>query len=77
MADARGTYGLLPITEGERVARRVLLEGEPDAAVHVVDAKNRESMLPMTFQLIEGWPILRCRAPQHSGNDWLLVLPSL
>jgi ferrous iron transport protein B len=51
--DTPGMYGLLPITEEERVARKILLEEEPRAVLHVVDAKNIERMLPLTFQLIE------------------------
>jgi len=53
MVDTPGTYGLLPISEEERVARRVLLEEKPDVVVHVVDGKNLERMLPMTLQLID------------------------
>ncbi|HEX9012767.1 MAG TPA: FeoB small GTPase domain-containing protein, partial [Anaerolineaceae bacterium] len=52
--DTPGMYGLLPITEEERVARRILLTERPDLVVHVIDAKNIERMLPMTLQLIEG-----------------------
>jgi len=58
VVDTPGMYGLLPITEEERVARRVLLEERPAVVVHVVDAKNLERMLPMTLQLIEaGLPV--------------------
>lgn len=53
VVDTPGTYGLLPISEEERVARRVLLEEKPDVVVHVVDGKNLERMLPMTLQLID------------------------
>jgi ferrous iron transport protein B len=51
--DTPGMYSLLPITEEERVARRILLEECPDLVIHVLDAKNIERMLPMTLQLIE------------------------
>ncbi len=51
--DTPGAYSLLPVTEEERVARRVLLEEGADLVLHVVDAKNLKRMLPMTLQLIE------------------------
>ena len=51
--DTPGMYSLLPITEEERVARRILLEERPSLVIHVIDAKNIERMLPMTLQLIE------------------------
>jgi ferrous iron transport protein B len=57
--DTPGMYSLLPITEEERVARRILLEDGPDVVIHVVDARNLERMLPMTVQLIEaGLPVI-------------------
>lgn len=51
--DTPGMYSLLPLTEEERVARRILIKEKPDVIVHVVDAKNLERMLPLTLQLIE------------------------
>jgi ferrous iron transport protein B len=51
--DTPGMYSLHSITEEERVGRAILLKEKPDVVVHVVDAKNLERMLPMTFQLIE------------------------
>ncbi len=57
--DTPGMYSLLPITEEERVARRILLQDTPDIIIHVVDARNLERMLPMTIQLIEaGLPVI-------------------
>ncbi len=57
--DTPGMYSLLPITEEERVARAILLNEQPDAVLHVIDAKNLERMLPFTFQLVEaGLPVL-------------------
>ena len=50
--DTPGMYSLLPITEEERVARRILLEEKPEIVVHVVDAKNIERMLHLTLQLL-------------------------
>lgn len=57
--DTPGMYNLLPITEEEQVARKILLSEHPAVVVHVVDAKNLERMLSMTLQLIEaGLPVL-------------------
>lgn len=57
--DTPGMYSLLPITEEERVGRRILFEEDPHVVIHVVDARNLERMLPMTIQLIEaGLPVL-------------------
>ena len=57
--DTPGMYSLLPITEEERVARRILLEESPYVVLHVIDARNLERMLPMTLQLIEaGLPVV-------------------
>ena len=57
--DTPGMYTLLPITEEERVARRILLEDSPDIVIHVVDARNLERMLAMTLQLVEaGLPVI-------------------
>lgn len=51
--DTPGMYSLLPITEEEKVARRILIEEKPDIVIHVIDAKNLERMLSLTLQLIE------------------------
>ena len=57
--DTPGMYSMMPITEEERVARRILLTEDPHAVVHVIDARNVERMLPMTLQLIEaGLPVI-------------------
>jgi len=57
--DTPGMYSMMPITEEERVARRILLNEDPHAVVHVVDARNIDRMLPMTLQLIEaGLPVI-------------------
>ncbi len=59
VVDTPGMYRLLPITEEERVARRILLEERPAVIIHVVDAKNLERMLPLTLQLLEtGLPVI-------------------
>ena len=52
--DTPGMYSLACITEEEKVARDMLLTELPRVVIHVVDAKNIERMLPLTFQLIEG-----------------------
>lgn len=51
--DTPGMYSLSPITEEERVARRILISERPYLVIHVVDAKNLERMLAFTLQLIE------------------------
>ncbi|MDI6727002.1 MAG: ferrous iron transport protein B, partial [Smithellaceae bacterium] len=57
--DTPGMYSLMPITEEERVARQILLTGEAEVVVHVVDARSLERMLSMTMQLIEaGLPVI-------------------
>lgn len=57
--DTPGMYSFLPLTEEERVARRIILEETPCLILHVTDAKNLERMLPMTIQLEEaGLPLI-------------------
>ena len=51
--DTPGIYSLTPLTEEEKVARRILLQEELTLVIHVIDAKNLERMLPFTLQLIE------------------------
>ncbi|MBI2094718.1 MAG: 50S ribosome-binding GTPase [Candidatus Omnitrophica bacterium] len=51
--DTPGLYTLLPVSEEERVARRILLYEKPSLVVHVAEARNFEKMLPLTIQLIE------------------------
>ena len=53
ITDTPGMYSLFSITEEERVARSMLLEGKPELVVQVADAKNIERMLHLTLQLIE------------------------
>lgn len=52
--DTPGMYSLMCITEEEKVTRDLLLKEHPKVVLHVVDAKNIQRMLPLTFQLIEG-----------------------
>lgn len=57
--DTPGMYSMLPITEEEGVARRILLGEKPDVVMYVADAKNIERMLPLALQLIEaGLPVI-------------------
>ena len=57
--DTPGMYSLYPITEDERVGRRMILEEDHDVVLHVVDAKNLPRMLPFTLQLLEaGLPLI-------------------
>jgi ferrous iron transport protein B len=59
VVDTPGMYSLLPLTEEERIARTILFREKPDVVLHVVDARNLERMLPLTFQLIEaGFPVI-------------------
>ncbi len=59
IVDMPGMYSLLPLSEDERVARRILLEEGPEAVVHMADATNLERMLPLTRQLLEaGLPVI-------------------
>ncbi len=51
--DTPGMYSLSPITEEERVARKIMITENPDIVIHVIDAKNLERMLPLTLQLME------------------------
>ena len=57
--DTPGMYSMVCITDDERVTRDLLLAEEPKAIIHVVDAKNLQRMLHLTFQLIEGdFPVI-------------------
>ena len=57
--DTPGMYSLLPITEEERVAQRLLFDEEAFVYLHVIDAKNLRRMLPLTLQLMEaGIPLI-------------------
>ena len=57
--DTPGMYSLVPTTEEERVARRLVLRTPDTVLVHVADAKNLERQIPLTLQLIEtGRPLV-------------------
>ncbi|MEW6170883.1 MAG: FeoB small GTPase domain-containing protein [Candidatus Omnitrophota bacterium] len=51
--DTPGMYSLMPLTEEESVARKILLEEDPCIILHVIDTKNIERMLPLTLQILE------------------------
>jgi ferrous iron transport protein B len=56
--DTPGMYGLLSVTEEERVTRRAMT-GERQSIVHVVDASHLERSLPLTLQLLSlGRPVV-------------------
>lgn len=50
--DTPGLYSVWPVTEEERVALAILTAERPALVVHVIDAKNLERMLPLTFELV-------------------------
>lgn len=57
--DTPGMYSLFPVTEEERVSRKILMVEKADVVIHVIDAKNLERMLPFTLQLLEaGLPLI-------------------
>ena len=57
--DTPGLYSLVPGSEEERVARRIVLDPDVDVLVHVIEARNLERSLPLTFQLAElGRPLV-------------------
>lgn len=59
LVDTPGMYSFLPLTEEERVTRRILQRESFDKILHVVDAKNLDRSLMLTFQLIEaGLPVI-------------------
>lgn len=59
IVDTPGMYSMSPITEEERVTRRILLCGEADVVIHVVDARSLERTLSLTLQLMEtGLPVI-------------------
>ncbi|MBC7219661.1 MAG: ferrous iron transporter B, partial [Hadesarchaea archaeon] len=57
--DLPGVYSLGAVSQDELVARRAILEQEPDVIVNIVDASNLERSLFLTLQLMElGRPML-------------------
>lgn len=57
--DLPGVYSLGALSEDELVARRAILEQEPDVIMNIVDASNLERSLYLTLQLMElGRPML-------------------
>lgn len=59
VVDTPGMYSFLPVTEEEKVARRIILDESPTVVIHVVDAKNLDRQLSLTLQLMEaGLPLV-------------------
>ena len=59
VVDLPGVYSLGAVSDDELVARRAILEQEPDVIVNIVDASNMERSLFLTLQLMElGRPML-------------------
>lgn len=59
MVDTPGFYSFLPVSEEERVTRRLLFTERPDLVLHVVQAAALDRMLPLTLQLLEaGFPVI-------------------
>lgn len=57
--DTPGMYSLLPLTEEERIARRLLFREQPEVVLHVVDAKNLNRMLCLTLEMLAaGLPLI-------------------
>ena len=57
--DTPGLYSLMTTTEEERVTQRIVLSGEAEVLVHVIDCKSLPRMLPLTLQLLEtGLPLV-------------------
>ncbi|UNC90715.1 ferrous iron transporter B [Candidatus Contubernalis alkaliaceticus] len=57
--DTPGIYSLTPFTQEEKVTVSLLKEQKADLVLHVVDAKNLDKMLSLTFQLMEaGHPLV-------------------
>lgn len=57
--DLPGVYSLGAVSQDELVARRAILEQEPDVILNILDASNLERSLFLTIQLMElGRPML-------------------
>ncbi|MEM2890808.1 MAG: ferrous iron transport protein B [Candidatus Hadarchaeum sp.] len=57
--DLPGVYSLGAVSQDELVARRAILEQEPDVILNILDASNLERSLFLTLQLMElGRPML-------------------
>ncbi|MHA1310130.1 MAG: ferrous iron transport protein B [Candidatus Helarchaeota archaeon] len=57
--DTPGIYNLVPLSEDEKVTKKVIMEENPEAIIQVGDAKNLRRTLLFTFQLLElGIPII-------------------
>jgi ferrous iron transport protein B len=79
VVDTPGLYSLSPITEEERVSRRLVLEEGIDALVHVVEARCVARSLPLTLELMElGKPlVLALNMVDELGRLGLALRPDL
>jgi ferrous iron transport protein B len=75
VVDTPGMYSLLPVTEEERVARRLLLSDPPDLVLHVADAKDLARGLPLTLQLMEaGFKVLLVANMEDEAREMGLAI---
>lgn len=51
--DTPGLYSLFCITEEEVITKNCIIKEKPILILHIIDAKNIERMLSLTFQLLE------------------------
>ncbi len=59
VSDPPGMYGLLPLTDEERVAREALFSSRPSCVLHIVDSKTLPRQLGLTLRLIQaGLPLI-------------------
>ena len=57
--DVPGTYSLEPTSKAEEVAQQMLVEGDPDVVINVVDATALERNLFLTLHILEyGVPLI-------------------
>lgn len=59
VVDTPGIYSLIPMTEEERVTRKLLCDGKPKLVIHVMDAKHIRRMANLTLELLDGdFPVI-------------------
>ena len=57
--DVPGAFSIVPSTTAENIARKVILEEQPDIIVHIADATNLRRHLYMTIELLDlGIPLI-------------------
>ena len=79
VVDLPGMYSTVPYSIDERVARDFLVDGGPDAVVHVVDATNLERNLYLTIQLVEMGlrPVIALTMMDLAADQGIAVDPEL